>query len=166
MIAYLYGPRASLDHRAGPCLAALELPDGSLVDPERARARIPDDPAEWISGQGLLLHSRTGLMGVVALSDGYSRDGVAPTRPPAGPPPPKKRHLIPRDLVCCLRCGRLALVARSRDSDASWLVEPSRWIAESIGHHAKKLGAAVDLQPRKLPGRAGEPHWCFDLFGE
>lgn len=168
MIALLHGYRASLDHRAGPELAALDVPAGTLIDRENDRARIPGDPAGWISGGGLLLHARTGLMGVVALRDeGASRPPV--TWPSRGPSQrPKLRHSLPRDLVSCLRCERLVLVARDPGDPAeTWLVEPSRWILASIDVAIAfpYAPAPSARRPGRYPRRAGEPHRCLALFG-
>lgn len=165
MIVYLYGPRASLDHRAGPCLAALECPEGTLVDPERTRARIPGDPADWQSGGGLLLHARTGLMGVVALRDDYAGRGCTSLHGPArATPRAKLRHCLPRDLVSCVRCRRIVLVARPADGvGETWLVEPSRWILASIDSALTFPGASgprLAQSFRHQPARAGVPHHC------
>ena len=158
----LYGPWASLDHRAGSEVARIDLPRDLVaeIDPERDRCWLD---GAWSSGAALLMTARAGRSRLRVVFDRLAPPPSAAS-PDVAPPEPWLRHHLPPDMASCLRCGRRVGFGGKRGFPLLWKpATPSRRLYSEMRRHLADAGVADLPATPKLPELAGRDHGCYSL---
>jgi hypothetical protein len=168
----LHGPTASLDFRAGPVTARVEVLGGAddlAVDFERDRLFSDSIPGperfKWTSGSGALLLARLGWWGFRVIEDRLPRpDILAPAT--VLERRDEKRPRLPRDLASCPTCRALVVIRRAREGPGFRPVTPTTRLARRASEVMRADGLFAFVATCRGKGRkAGRSHLldCYDL---